>query len=115
MGDINMARLMTEEEKKGLNKRVKQKMSFSNIDCRWFRNATNTQIIALIAQRDAIMTENLELRHRLADLIALFEEIQSNGNVGAAQLHAWFLGEQELIRQSIAELEYLKCRREDNR
>ena len=36
--------------------------------------------------------------------IALFEEMQANGDQGPETLYAWWLGEQDVIAQTIAEL-----------
>lgn len=40
------------------------------------------------------------------NLQALLEELQTNGTIGPESLYAWWLGEQEVIKQSIMELEH---------
>ena len=41
--------------------------------------------------------------------LALFEEMQINGKNGQATLFAWWMGEQFIIKQSIAELTMLQA------
>jgi hypothetical protein len=39
--------------------------------------------------------------------LALFDEIVTNGDVGAAALYAWYLDSKDIIEQSIVELDTL--------
>lgn len=39
--------------------------------------------------------------------LALLEEMQVNGNNGKSNLYAWWVEEQQIIEQSISELEFV--------
>jgi hypothetical protein len=40
------------------------------------------------------------------NLVALLEECMINGNLGSEQLYAWYLGEKELIKQTVLETRF---------